>query len=179
MAFPPSTELVITRIWVWSYWGTNICHIIENRSETDYHPLWIGSPRLMKFQILHHDSFERWRVTIIIIRLKVGSAGIADSLWITPISRRILLTVKLMWNIRNNLICSRTSGLLLFLRDKFVIRRQLKRFRKNRNCSLARESIHLAAVTLTNGESSLDTQTHSKEVATFLYTNYFPCHTLN
>ena len=41
------------------------------------------------------------------------------------------------------------ARLLLFLRDKFVVRRQLKRFRKNRNCSLAQESIHLAAVTLT------------------------------
>ena len=39
--------------------------------------------------------------------------------------------------------------LLLFLRDKFVVRRQLKTFRKNRNCSLARESIHLAAVSHT------------------------------
>ena len=39
--------------------------------------------------------------------------------------------------------------LLLFLRDKFVVRRQLKRFRKNRNCSLARESIYLTAVTHT------------------------------
>ena len=39
--------------------------------------------------------------------------------------------------------------LLFFLRDKFVVRRQLKRFRKNRNCSLARESIHLAAVSHT------------------------------
>ena len=36
--------------------------------------------------------------------------------------------------------------LLLFIRDKFVVRRQLKTFRKNRNCNLARESIHLAAV---------------------------------
>ena len=43
----------------------------------------------------------------------------------------------------------RPARLLLFLRDKFVVRRQLKRFRKNRNCSLAQESIHLAAVTLT------------------------------
>ena len=42
----------------------------------------------------------------------------------------------------------RPARLLLFLRDKFVVRRQLKRFRKNRNCSLAQESIHLAAVTL-------------------------------
>ena len=41
----------------------------------------------------------------------------------------------------------RPARLLLFLRDKFVVRRQLKR--KNRNCSLAQESIHLAAVTLT------------------------------
>ena len=40
------------------------------------------------------------------------------------------------------------ARLLLFLRDKLVVRRQLKRFRKNRNCSLAQESIHLAAVTL-------------------------------
>ena len=39
--------------------------------------------------------------------------------------------------------------LLLFLRDKFVVRRQLKTFRKNRNCSLARESIRLAAVSHT------------------------------
>ena len=38
---------------------------------------------------------------------------------------------------------------LLFLRDKFVVRRRLKRLRKNRNCSHAQESIHLAAVTLT------------------------------
>ena len=36
--------------------------------------------------------------------------------------------------------------LLLFLRDKFVVSRQL---RKNRNCSLARESIPLAAVSHT------------------------------
>ena len=42
----------------------------------------------------------------------------------------------------------RPARLLLFLCDKFVVRRQLKRFRKNRNCSLAQESIHLA-VTLT------------------------------
>ena len=38
---------------------------------------------------------------------------------------------------------------LLFLLDIFVVRRQLKRFRKNRNCSLARESIYLTAVTHT------------------------------
>ena len=41
------------------------------------------------------------------------------------------------------------ARLLLFFRDKFVIRRHLKRFRKNRNCSLAQEPIHLAAVTRT------------------------------
>ena len=41
------------------------------------------------------------------------------------------------------------ARLLLFLLDKFVVRRQLKRFRKNRNCSIVRESIHLAAVKLT------------------------------
>ena len=40
------------------------------------------------------------------------------------------------------------ARLLLFLCDKFVVGRQLKRFRKNRNCSRAQESIHLAAVTL-------------------------------
>ena len=43
----------------------------------------------------------------------------------------------------------RPARLTLFLRDKFLFRRQLKRFRKNRNCSFAEESIHLAAVTLT------------------------------
>ena len=42
----------------------------------------------------------------------------------------------------------RPARLLLFLRDKFVVRRQLKRFKKDRNCSLAQESIHLT-VTLT------------------------------
>ena len=41
------------------------------------------------------------------------------------------------------------ARLLLFLRDKFVFKRQLKRFRKNRNCTLAQISIHLAEVTLT------------------------------
>ena len=45
--------------------------------------------------------------------------------------------------------CLRACGLLLFLLDKFVVRRQLKRFRKNRNCSLARESIYLTAATHT------------------------------
>ena len=38
------------------------------------------------------------------------------------------------------------ARLLLFFRDKFVIRRHLKRFRKNRNCSLAQEPIHLADI---------------------------------
>ena len=75
------------------------------------------------------------------------------------------------------------AQLLSFLRDKFVVWRQLKRFRKNRNCSLGQESIHLAAVTLTanelfNRESTLDMQTHYKETATFLYTNYFSCYAL-
>ena len=45
----------------------------------------------------------------------------------------------------------RPARLLLFLRDKFDVRRQLKRFRKNRNFSLAQESIHLVAVTLVHG----------------------------
>ena len=45
--------------------------------------------------------------------------------------------------------CLRAARLLLFFRDKFVIRRHLKRFRKNRNCSRAQEPIHLAAVTRT------------------------------
>ena len=37
---------------------------------------------------------------------------------------------------------------MLFLCDKFVVRKQLKRFRMNPNCSLAQESIHLVTVTL-------------------------------
>ena len=41
-----------------------------------------------------------------------------------------------------------TKRLLLFLCDKFVVRKQLKRFRMNPNCSLAQESIHLVTVTL-------------------------------
>ena len=43
----------------------------------------------------------------------------------------------------------RPARLTLFLREKFLVRKQLKRFRKNRNCSYAEESVHLAAVTLT------------------------------
>ena len=46
----------------------------------------------------------------------------------------------------------RPARLTLFL-HKFLVRRQLKRFRKNRNCSFAEESIHLAAVTLTADDS--------------------------
>ena len=88
----------------------------------------------------------------------------------------------------------RVSGpvrLLLFLRDKFVVRRQLKRFRKNRNCSLAQESIHLAAVTLTadgcvnnikfasylTGNQPLTCKLITKRQLPS-YTNYFSCHTL-
>ena len=88
----------------------------------------------------------------------------------------------------------RVSGpvrLLLFLRDKFVVRRQLKRFRKNRNCSLAQESIHLAAVTLTAdgcvnnikflsyliGNQPLTCKLITKRQLPS-YTNYFSCHTL-
>ena len=85
----------------------------------------------------------------------------------------------------------RPARLLLFLRDKFVVRRQLKRFRKNRNCSLAQESTHLAAVTLTAGGC-----VNNIKFASYLtgnqpltcklitkrqlpsYTNYFSCHTL-
>ena len=81
--------------------------------------------------------------------------------------------------------------LLLFLRDKFVVRRQLKRFRKNRNCSLAQESIHLAAVTLTadgcvnnikfasylTGNQPLTCKLITKRQLPS-YTNYFSCHTL-
>ena len=85
----------------------------------------------------------------------------------------------------------RPARLLLFLREKFVVRRQLKRFRKNRNCSLAQESIHLAAVTLT-----ADSCVNNIKFASYLtgnqpltcklitkrqlpsYTNYFSCHTL-
>ena len=43
----------------------------------------------------------------------------------------------------------RPARLLLFLHEKFVVRRQVKRLKKNRNGSLSQESIHLAAVTLT------------------------------
>ena len=42
-----------------------------------------------------------------------------------------------------------TICLLLFLREKFVPRRQLTRFRNNSNCSFVQDSTHLAAVTLT------------------------------
>ena len=83
----------------------------------------------------------------------------------------------------------RPARLLLFLRDKFVVRRQLKR--KNRNCSLAQESIHLAAVTLTadgcvnnikfasylTGNQPLTCKLITKRQLPS-YTNYFSCHTL-
>ena len=85
----------------------------------------------------------------------------------------------------------RPAQLLLFLRDKFVFRRQLKRFRKNRNCSLAQESTHLAAVTLTAdccvnnikfpsyliGNQPLTCKLITKRQLPS-YTNYFSCHTL-
>ena len=88
-------------------------------------------------------------------------------------------------------IIGRPARLLLFLRDKFVVRRQLKRFRKNRNCSLAQESIHLAAVTLTadgcvnnikfasylTGNQPLTCKLITKRQLPS-YTNYFSCHTL-
>ena len=85
----------------------------------------------------------------------------------------------------------RPARLLLFPRDKFVVRRQLKRLRKNRNCSLAQESIHLAAVTLTadgcvnnikfasylTGNQPLTCKLITKRQLPS-YTNYFSCHTL-
>ena len=85
----------------------------------------------------------------------------------------------------------RPARFLLFLREKFVVRRQLKRFRKNRNCSLAQESIHLAAVTLTadgcvnniifasnlTGNQPLTCKLITKRQLPS-YTNYFSCHTL-
>ena len=85
----------------------------------------------------------------------------------------------------------RPAQLLLFLRDKLVVRRQLKRFRKNRNCSLGQESIHLAAVTLTadgfvnnikfasylTGNQPLTCKLITKRQLPS-YTNYFSCHTL-
>ena len=88
-------------------------------------------------------------------------------------------------------IFGRLARLLLFLRDKFVVRRQLKRFRKNRNCSLDQESIHLAAVTLTadgcvnnikfasylTGNQPLTCKLITKRQLPS-YTNYFSCHTL-
>ena len=87
--------------------------------------------------------------------------------------------------------CLRSCGLQLFVRDKFIVRRQLKRFRKNRNCSLAQESIHLAAVTLTadgcvnnikfasylTGNQPLTCKLITKRQLPS-YTNYFSCHTL-
>ena len=85
----------------------------------------------------------------------------------------------------------RPARLLLFLRDKFVVRRQLKRFRENRNCSLAQECIHLAAVTLTadgcvNNIKFASYSTGNQPLTCKLitkrqlpsYTNYFSCHTL-
>ena len=83
------------------------------------------------------------------------------------------------------------AQLLSFLRDKFVVWRQLKRFRKNRNCSLGQESIHLAAVTLTAngcvnnikfpsyliGNQPLTCKLITKRQLPS-YTNYYSCHTL-
>ena len=85
----------------------------------------------------------------------------------------------------------RPARLPLFLREKFVVRRQLKRLKKNRNCSLGQESIHLAAVTLTadgfvnnikfasylTGNQPLTCKLITKRQLPS-YTNYFSCHTL-
>ena len=86
----------------------------------------------------------------------------------------------------------RPARLLLFLREKFDVRRQLKRFRKNRNCSLAQESIHLAAVTLTadgcvnnvkfasylTGNQALTCKLITKRQLPSYIRIFFSCHTL-
>ena len=98
------------------------------------------------------------------------------------------LLLPFFWKLKS---VGRPAQLLLFLCDKLVVRRQLKRFRKNRNCSLGQESIHLAAVTLTAngcvnnikfpsyliGNQRLTCKLITKRQLPS-YTNYFSCHTL-
>ena len=98
------------------------------------------------------------------------------------------LLLPFLWKLKS---VGRPAQLLLFLRDKLVVRRQLKRFRKNRNCSLGQESIHLAAVTLTAngcvnnikfpsyliGNQPLTCKLNTKRQLPS-YTSYFSCHTL-
>ena len=79
-------------------------------------------------------------------RGRVNISGSSKIAWINVEFNGNSLSVAVPSKVKK---CLRACGLLLFLLDKFVVRRQLKRFRKNRNCSLARESIHLAAVSHT------------------------------
>ena len=98
------------------------------------------------------------------------------------------LLLPFFWKLKS---VDRPVQLLLFLHDKFVVRRQLKRFRKNWNCSLGQESIHLVSVTLTAngcvnnikfpsyliGNQPLTCKLITKRQLPS-YTNYFSCHTL-
>ena len=79
-------------------------------------------------------------------RSRVNISGSSKIAWINVEFNGNSLSVAVPSKVKK---CLRACGLLLFLLDKFVVRRQLKRFRKNRNCSLARESIYLTAVTHT------------------------------
>ena len=137
--------------------------------------LWTGGVRTLI--ALHHDGKTKSE-TFILCRGQVNISCSSKLAWINMKCMRIhcllpfLRKFKSVW---------RPARLLLFLRDKFVVRRHLKRFRKNRDCSLAQESIHLAAVTRTadgcvnnikirelfSKESTLDMPTYYKETVTF------------
>ena len=136
--------------------------------------LWTGGVRTLI--ALHHDRKTKSE-TFTLCRGQVNISGSSKLAWINVKCNEdsllpFLRKLKSVW---------RPARLLLFLRDKFVVRRHLKRFRKNRDCSLAQESIHLAAVTRTtdgcvnnikirelfNKESTLDMPTYYKETVTF------------
>ena len=95
---------------------------------------------------LHHgrkaksESFASFRG-------RVNISGSSRTVWVNVECNRIHCLLPFLRKLKS--VCERVR-LLLFLRQKFRRRkRKLKRFKKNRNCSLSCLSIHLAAVTLT------------------------------
>ena len=94
---------------------------------------------------LHHGGKTKNK-SFLFCRGRVNISGSSMIAWINVLYNGNSLSFPFLRKLKS--VCGPVR-LLLFLLDKFVIRRQLKRFRKNRNCSLARESIYLTAVTHT------------------------------
>ena len=114
--------------------GSNWCDLFTNHTQAVC-ALWLRWIMVVK-----------WKISHVSCRGRVNNSGSSKIAWITRNLMEIHCLLQFLRKLKS--VCGPVR-LLLFLRDKFVVRRQLKTFRKNRNCSLARESIHLAAVSHT------------------------------